>query len=246
MTRRQLVLLVFGLVALVNCATDLGRNTLLAQTESAYERLKTKIAAGERWNREDRKDYQSLGGEEQAHIHQLRIARRESRRSNYVPAPPESGSAASTSPSRSAPSHSTLSILLVGFVMLIAAAFVLFKATQRGDRQKSNHLLALKNHVAQFQCPDCRRPICLLGASRAWIQRIPHTDPRMEELDSAELTPRQQVALEAIWIGVHCIHCDQDLCFDDVGVLTTPPEFLEEPNQVDPPKARRDLMEVGR
>ena len=116
-------------------------------------------------------------------------------------------------------------IMALGIVLLmeINPVSVVFRKRSRGG-----HVRGLTNRVAMFNCPDCGRPICLLGASHAVVNAISRNDPQWDEIDPSFLTPRQRVAPQALWIHVHCLHCDQDLCFDDIGQTTSPPKSHQE------------------
>ena len=96
--------------------------------------------------------------------------------------------------------------------------------TGKGRRTGSYRPLRdLMIRVASFDCPDCDRPICQLGASKALILRVSRNSPTWQDLDEDKLTPRQQVGPEAIWIHTECPFCQKHVFFDEFGDFTGDP-----------------------
>lgn len=208
MRHRRISKLMVGLMILAVCITDLGRSPVQGQDETNFEQLERKIRDGE-FGKEDLPLVKSLNSAERRELDDLLEQSRFKPR-HHAP----DSSSDSTAINWFAPWIATV----LGIVLL----FVLVSAKRENFR--SDSIRRLMNRVAQFRCPDCDRPICLIGTSHATIQKLSREDFRSENMDESSLTTHQKFAAEPVWIIVRCIHCDKEICYDEVGQIAATPQ----------------------
>lgn len=222
--RRRWATILVGVMLLAGGALTPNCHTVFANDKSVYRSFEDRIRSGEIIRRSDL-IRQELSDEELRRLLELNaeftpVTHRQRRQ----PPPPfrSTSTTPSSEPLALPPQTNDIILPVIGLILIIGVLFLTLGRRHSGSDQSHSFL----NRVATFQCPDCHRPICMLGAWKASIQRLPRTAREYETLDETKLTTNQQSVLEPVWIEVHCTYCDSDLFFDEVGVPASPPHSL--------------------